>query len=214
MKLPGGFGFPQERLVDSRLALRLKRLLGLVRSPSLEAATTVTPTVELVDFGAFLRDGIVRGIGGAGRAAAAGNKPFVGLVNPSTSGRVVVLRRTRIGTGNAGGILLKVEDGGAAGYTAGAVGIERRQWFSGHRNELFASLMWGDNVGGSPGGATVGTGQLIYLTVLANSPQSFDGGDYLVILRPGQSAYWVCDAVASTVFATFEWEEYDVADAL
>ena len=212
MKLPGGFGFPQERLVDSRLALRLKRLLGLVRAPSLETGTTVTPTVELQDYGAFLRDGVIRGGGAGARAAAAGNKPFVGLINPATSGRVIVVRTVRFGTANAGELLVRLEDGGAAGYLAGTVGLSRQQFFSGKRNEVFGYISWNDNVGGSPGGSTVGLGYLYWVNLSAQSFGEVPSKDFVCILYPGQSVYVQGAALASTVYASFEWEEYPSTD--
>jgi hypothetical protein len=119
-----------------------------------------------------------------------------------------------VSASSACALFLKIEQGGNAGYVGGAQGLSRQQFYTGHRNEVSGAVATSDSVTGDPAGfATVGNGWLIYVSTTQNNPAEFAGDSHLCVLYPGQSCYWTNDFVASTLYASFEWEEYPLTDA-
>jgi hypothetical protein len=197
--------------VDARIALRLKRALGLTTAPGLEAGPLVQPTYEVSDRTRILYDGITRGIVIESRAAAGGNKAFIGLANPKGSGIIVLLEAARCRCSVAGDLTLTLAQGTTNALTfAGVVPIDRGGMFA--RRAVQSVPFKSDNVGGAPsGGGSVGNGFLMYEPGVAANVQTdalVSPDDSLVCtLYPDDMAYFT-GTLVGLLFGTFCFSEH------
>jgi hypothetical protein len=197
--------------VDPRIALRLKRALGLTTSPGLETGPLVQPTYEVSDRTRILYDGITRGIFIESRAAAGGNKSFIGIANPKGSGMLVLVEAARCRCSVAGDLTLTLAQGTTNALTfAGVIPIDRGGMFA--RRSVQSVPFKSDNVGGAPsGGGSVGNGLLMYEPGVAANVQTealVSPDDSLVCtLYPDDMAYFT-GTLVGLLFATFCFSEH------
>lgn len=208
---------PLERGVDTRIALRVKRALGLVAAPALEVGATVQPVLEVTDRERQLYDNVVRGVGANSRGAAAGNRPFIGLVNDSTGDnkKVLVVKRVLASTGTAAVLeIVHCQTSYAVGWAGGSgtVALDRRGHLRRRGVSDATTIAAGDSLSGRPAGAgTVGNGLIDNASIGTLSPwvlERHDPDDFIDIVWPGEAVYVTSYAVASSLYASFQWEEY------